>query len=767
MTPRFTLDRKYPALLLPALALTLSACPDDPIEPSSGTDSETETDTDTSTTEPTSTDPTSTTTTTTDPTIDPSTTTTTETTFEPTTDPSTTTTTDPSTTTTTDTSTGTTADDTSTGTTADDTTTGTTTDTDTDTDTDTTTGDVFELSKVWVASNPGGLATDKLIGFDPALANPLGSVIPVGDVGSIESIAVTSGGDGIITVDLPGLVTGGVIIDEDMANNPPAAGAIGVGQRFIRGPLTGLQTPKGVEADIPGGIFLVADTAAKDMKAFDFDDDGDVAPLFTITNLGGSPAVWDMHYASNSDTLFAAGTDGVVRIYDNFTDNDGQAGPTRSVTPFFNNAKVSVNLHGIDVVNNRLFLTDVGSAMNTTDGQVFILNSAITITGNVPVTERFTGGKLGNPVDLEVVPGILQDILYVAEKSNDALIVFTEGLLDQPYTLTGDITRTKLESVARITNNSLMLASNPAGAVDLDQALVQTPNVMNPPAASSVLNQLGSATSIQSLVLGSNAGLISFDGPLQSGGGGVFAVPDLANVAMPDVPAPIDLARLWGPNASIVAPKGIVLNDAEDTLFVADFGAADVKVFAGAALGDVAPTFTLTDLGAAPWDVAYDDVADRLYVALVNGDVLVYDDALANQGGAADRTITPTDDQATKLSVNLHGIEYDAAADLLLLSDVGSAMVATDGQLFLIADASTADGDVPVLAQVGGDATMLGNPVDIAYDGVNLYVAEKANSLVLRFDNFVALAGPNNIAASASVAVPSVESVALFFTLVP
>ena len=227
------------------------------------------------------------------------------------------------------------------------------------------------------------------------------------------------------------------------------------------------------------------------------------------------------------------------------------------------------------------------------------------------------------------------------------------------------------------------------------------------------------------------------------------------------------LLRLWGPDTDIVAPKGIVLNAGADTLFVADFGAADVKVFDGTSIGDSAPLFSLTALGAAPWDVAYDDAADRLFVALVNGTVLVYDDLLANQGGVAARTITPTDDQDVKLSVNLHGIEYDAAADLLLLSDVGSAMSNSDGQLFLIGAASTADGNVPVQAQVGGNMTKLGNPVDIAYDGVNLYVAEKINSQVLRYDNFTALTGANNVAESAARMVTNPESVSLFFTLVP
>ena len=768
MPHRFSLPT---SIALPALVLSLSACPgEDPVEAETS-DSETES---TESPESTSTDPPVPTTTLdpsttgTDPTtttLDPSTTSDPSTTGDPTSDPSTS-----STTATTDTTTdpsGTTIDDSTTdgtttdGTTTDGTTGGTTTD---GTTGGTTTGDVFELASIWVTVNPAGLATDQLVGFDPALAK-LATVTPVGDVASIQSIAVTGGGDGLVTVDLTDAGKGGVVIDEDMVNNPPAMGTIGVGQRFIRGPLTELLTPKGVEADVPGGVFLVADTAAKDIKAFDDDDDGEVAPVYKITNLGGSPAVWDMHYEDTSDTLYAAGTDGVVRVYDNFSTTKGAMGPTRSVTPFFNNAKASINLHGVAVVNNVLYLSDVGDANNATDGQVFVLNGADVLTGNVPVTQRLSGGQLGNPVDLEVVQqGMTGDVLVVAEKANDRLIFFNRppmGMFGAPV----EVMRTKLESVAVITNNRVILASNPTG-VEADQAQVQAVALMNTPMPSSVLTQLGSATSVQSLTFNAAGDAhVSFDGPAQSGGGGVFNVPGLALVNQ-DGNVRIDMDRLWGPDTAIGAPKGVVLSDLGDALFVADFGAAAVKVYA-ATSGDEAPAFILNDLGAAPWDVAYDDAGDRLYVACVDGVVRVYDDVLATQGGTVARAITPTDDQNQKLSVNLHGIVYDAAGDLLLLSDVGSAMVNTDGQLFLVGGASTADGDVPVLAQVGGDQTKLGNPVDIAHDGVNLYVAEKANSQLLRYDNFTTLTGANNLAESAAVAVTNPESVALFLQLVP
>jgi hypothetical protein len=43
---------------------------------------------------------------------------------------------------------------------------------------------------------------------------------------------------------------------------------------------------------------------------------------------------------------------------------------------------------------------------------------------------------LGNPVDLELRPG-LRASLYVAEKSNDALLVYTRALITSDLELTG------------------------------------------------------------------------------------------------------------------------------------------------------------------------------------------------------------------------------------------------------------------------------------------------------------------------------------------
>jgi len=83
--------------------------------------------------------------------------------------------------------------------------------------------------------------------------------------------------------------------------------------------------------------------------------------------------------------------------------------------------------------------------------------------------------------------------------------------------------------------------------------------------------------------------------------------------------------------------------------------------------------------------------------------------------------------------VRTHGITYDSVDDLMLLTDVGDAASATDGALVAIRNftAASADGviDMSEQGRAKGGASMLGNPVDIAYDRDNgrVFVAERAN----------------------------------------
>jgi hypothetical protein len=129
-------------------------------------------------------------------------------------------------------------------------------------------------------------------------------------------------------------------------------------------------------------------------------------------------------------------------------------------------------------------------------------------------------------------------------------------------------------------------------------------------------------------------------------------------------------------------------------------------------------------------------------VADLTSDLVVFTNFFSNTNGA----ITPTKRVTIEGLVRTHGITYSASKNMMVLTDVGSATSDSDGGIILISNfsskinATTNMGTIAMSDQVRiyGASTMLGNPVDVAYDAVTekIYVAERLNSggQVLVFD---------------------------------
>ncbi|MAS36584.1 MAG: hypothetical protein CL610_21445 [Anaerolineaceae bacterium] len=218
--------------------------------------------------------------------------------------------------------------------------------------------------------------------------------------------------------------------------------------------------------------------------------------------------------------------------------------------------------------------------------------------------------------------------------------------------------------------------------------------------------------------------------------------------------------------AGLVAPKGLDIIEDLDLVLVANFGATNIKGFSLSAEGDVEPTVFIDDFGGVSgsiWDVHYDAETDTLFVANTGGTLLLYAGFSEDLGASGPTSqIIPSDMDGNQISVNLHGVDYDAASDTVILSDVGLADDATDGQLFTISGVSMANGNVPVDLAIGGPESMLGNPVDVVWDGSGIYVAEKANDMVLYYADLLDTMGMMDGAATMSIEAPKAESVTLF-----
>ncbi len=542
---------------------------------------------------------------------------------------------------------------------------------------------------------------------------------------------------------------------------------------------------KGLTVVDAAGLLVSCDVtdADADIKIYATTAGSGAAPVATVNT---EAPVWDVFYDPGADRLYATQTDGVLLVFDDFTQNVG-SGPSRALTPVdADGAKVSVNLHGVYAEDGRVVVTDVGDAASASDGALFVFTDDGSIDGSLGNVVRIAGDAtaLGNPVDVVLE----DDSAIVAEKSNDALLVFNgvggrAGNVAPDYrfefakpesierVVSGDgvTDATDLESVAGVARVAVSLNPGPqqggtneaVGSIKMldgnlaDLGSFDAGDVGGTPGAQSFrtleniqFDGLGNAVAVYDTTDGSAVSER-----------GILVLHQLADRAGQTTDVPDRDRTIGGQPLGLASPKGIEIVQSRGAMIVADTGAG-LRVLSLAAGDGAQPLFSVTAVGAGSiWDVDYDPDADRLYAAGTAGDIIVYDDFFA-LGPAAipSRMIRPATAGAVS---NIHGIVHVASSDQIIASDVGDAGVATDGRLYVIDNASTASGTVAPRSTVFGQETMLGNPVDIAFDGTRLYVAEKSNDKLLMYARILSLSGAVSTAADRSVDLPKPESVSL------
>ncbi|RJF33220.1 hypothetical protein D4741_17970 [Pseudoalteromonas gelatinilytica] len=552
--------------------------------------------------------------------------------------------------------------------------------------------------------------------------------------------------------------------------------------RILTGTNTTLVNPKGIHISNKYGLVFIADFNAMQVTVFGKEAAGDVAPLAT-TITDAKP--WDLTYDENNDRLYVALTNGDVAVYDSYVMGGFAATPTRTITPSDETGtKISVNIHGIalDMSSNKLVLSDVGSASDATDGALFVISNAAQADGMVAVDRHIAGpmSMLGNPVDISLTGSDLR----VAEKSNDAVLVFSNIFAGESGDVSPDLITptTKPESITETVMHNNMQDSSDIIMVNmplLGVAVSSNPGTAGPTTGqisrlnaplTAELATYNASQTIESVAFDkSGTSYATFDDAATSMGGIVISN-KVATQRNGESYATSQDRTIMGANTGIISPKGIDLASDTGMVFVAEFNATTpgILIFSSCATGDVSPLMTLTPSASArPWDVDYDPSTDRAFVALTNGTIAVFDEVKSKwmAGMTAitgeDRLITPASGGTAFVApTNIHGIDYDPLSDSLIVSDVGSAADATDGKIYVINNAAMASGLTNVSVNIAGPASQLGNPVDIMYTGNDLYVAEKSNGLVMRFDNI--LNSPSgDIAATVSYSFTAPESVAI------
>ena len=537
----------------------------------------------------------------------------------------------------------------------------------------------------------------------------------------------------------------------------------------------GSATLKGIAVAHQAGLLFAANVGGNTIEVYGTAAGDTAAPPLASTALPDN--CWDLVYNETLDTLFLAMTNGTILVVDDYVAGGFDATAARTITPG-DGSSIS-NIHGIAyrAATDTLVVTDVGDAAVADDGKIYVISNASSASGMVTPDRTIAGPAtmLGNPVDL-ILDG---DKAYIAEKSNDAILVYNNIFSGA----SGDVAPSK--TVAAVKPESLVQIKTPSlgdDVSDIDDSSVTINGVLvssNAPLAGDpdvVILDTDLTTVQRDFTVGESLESVSVnqlgdvyltvdDGANTDGR--IVVVNRLGTERDGDM---FSLSRdriVSGAATTLVSPKGFDVADEAGLLLVTDNADPAVKVF-GAQSGGNAPPLFSTTLTVAPWDLAYDPDQDRLYVALTDGTVAVFDDYVANEGADdADRIITPAiGGSAITAPTNLHGIVYVADSNALIVSDVGSGANPTDGKLYVIDNADRAEGSTNVSVNIdNGDGTtvgntQLGNPVDIAFDGSSLYVAEKSQDQVLRFDNILSSPG-GDVTPDASYAQTKPESVVL------
>lgn len=231
----------------------------------------------------------------------------------------------------------------------------------------------------------------------------------------------------------------------------------------------------------------------------------------------------------------------------------------------------------------------------------------------------------------------------------------------------------------------------------------------------------------------------------------------------PALPAAVDYQIVAA--AGVVQPRGIAVIDSLAITLVADSNPElpMIALFGKLATGETILGLRLTALDDShPTDLTYDAANDRLFVATEEGTVLVFNDYSLDYGvEGPDQVIVPYDPSGTVQAVNsIKSLAYDAATDTLVLADSGEAGDAADGQILVLNNVTLRSSAAAVRLQIKGAETQLLDPLDVAFDGSSIYVADASGAL-LRFDDVLASRGILALAPNAEIPTPDIRSVVL------
>ena len=487
----------------------------------------------------------------------------------------------------------------------------------------------------------------------------------------------------------------------------------------------------GREIAVSGGRLVVAQDAsdANDQQNRFYVYDASPTAINLTKTYDIDLNLWGIHAAG--ETLYAIeDNSNRLAIFRNFfSPPSGVISPTSLVE-----IEGLVRTHGITYVaaEDLMLLTDVGAASSATDGAYVVVRNfmAASADGVVSLSEqtRIEGPEsaLGNPVD--IAWDAANRMIFIAERANGG-----GRVLGFPMTMaSGDLRPSYNQEFAGASAIHFPGEDTSAGEMleSLGQVFVSSNN----------RQMVGVYNILEDFFVAAN----SFSNAARDADGIYYnasedilyqvnrmngSVNSYGNV---NANLQQDMRPQYMMSSSANFSNGRELAESNGRLVVAqdanDGNGQQNKLVVYAANAGAITFQKSHDVDINLWGIHAD--GETLYAIVDNSDELaVFDNFFSQAAGS----LVPSRIITVEGIIRTHGLTYLADQDMMLLTDVGAASSATDGAFVVVTNFSAASADGTISSdeqtRVEGDATFLGNPVDIAYDRATemIFVAERAN----------------------------------------
>lgn len=502
-----------------------------------------------------------------------------------------------------------------------------------------------------------------------------------------------------------------------------------------------LESPR--ELAVNGSTYVVSDNGSN--KFFVYKKSGE---SFSLINTVQIPfAVWGITF-KGKDLYAVVDKSGDLAVFYNFEANaiDGVLMPSKKVT-----IEGIVRTHGITYSGSKdvMVLTDIGDAANTTDDGGFqiisdfsskfdALSDGAVLPLSMQVRVAGSSTSMGNPID--VAYDSETNVVYIAEIGNEKVLGFSNfqnggdiapsfvKALPAPSSLyfSSDETDGDIGTETLTMRTELYATTTASGAIkvyDGNGYLVKTVNTESASSEGIYYEAMNDAV-IQASRSNLNLGYYSNFSGIMDGA---------------------DIAADFSSTSDLVSPREIAVKG--NRVVVSDNGENKFYVYCYSGTSFIlVNTFTVN---CNLWGITFKG-DDLLAVADKSGNLSIFTNFLtANTADgviAADKTIT------IEGIVRTHGIDYSAADDVLVMTDIGDAANTSDDGAFQIIQGFSAkldalgNGGTLALAdqtRVSGAATLMGNPIDVAYDhnSKTVFIAETGNGKILGFKDALGASG--------------------------